>query len=88
MASGTGPGCLERDERIHALEQRVGDLEARLRSQTSKRSKAACSHHTPQAAPAAAPNCKPLLAGDQVRTAMAWSVPSSQTALAANSANR
>ena len=31
MAVGTCPGCRERDERIRALERRVGDLEAQLR---------------------------------------------------------
>ncbi len=31
MALVTCPGCLERDERIRALERRVDDLEAQLR---------------------------------------------------------
>jgi transposase len=50
MVEMTCPGCLERDERIAALERRVAELEARLRDLTARLGTNATNSSTPPSA--------------------------------------
>jgi hypothetical protein len=52
MATGTGPGRLERDGRIAALERRVAELEALVRDRSARLGPNATNSGTP---PSAAP---------------------------------
>src|SRR5436309_13256781 len=50
MAKVTCPGCLERDERIAALERRVAELEALVRDLTARLGTNATNSSTPPSA--------------------------------------